>query len=367
MRTHRSHLALAVAAAVGIGAVATTSASAGLLAQRTCHGLPVTVTASKGEVQGTSRADVIALTGAARVDAGAGNDIICGSPKADVIDAGRGNDVVVGGAGADRLVGGAGRDRLYGDRGGDHLVGGPGADFLMGGRGRDTVVRGAEGSRGHNEQQVGDVVAPDTRSISLVVDMQTLQTMYMANMSFGTVMGSATAPGTLPVVWSGFQPLQSNMIGLDGQLAAYASASPELMPGITIQPTTTVNASPGQMFNLVSTAPPQLQAAGAGAPNVVGVTNTTANPALVGLARSAWVNGQSGSPSPITASTAWGYMVAQMQVPTQATLFVTSQPLMPGQVMSSLTAGPNVLAVRRTPGTDTATASFNINTGFSQG
>jgi len=36
-------------------------------------------------------------------------------------------------------------------------------------------------------------------------------------------------------------------------------------------------------------------------------------------------------------------------------------------VMSSLTAGPNVLAVRSTPGTDTATVSFNINTGFSQG
>jgi hypothetical protein len=95
--------------------------------------------------------------------------------------------------------------------------------------------------------------------------------------------------------------------------------------------------------------------------------NTTADPALVGLARSAWVNGQSGWPSPITASTAWGYMVAQMQVPTQATLFVASQPLMSGQVMSSLTAGPNVLAVRRTPGMDTATVSFNINTGFSQG
>jgi hypothetical protein len=144
MRTHRSHLALAVAAAVGVAAATATSASAGVLAQRTCHGLPVTVAASKGEVKGTPRADVIALTGVARVDAGAGNDIICGSPKADVIDAGLGNDVVVGGAGADRLVGGPGRDRLYGDRGDDHLVGGPGADFLMGGRGRDTVVRGVE-------------------------------------------------------------------------------------------------------------------------------------------------------------------------------------------------------------------------------
>ena len=366
MTTRRLPLALAVAAAVAIGAVATTSASAGLLAQRTCHGLPVTIAASKGEVQGTPRGDVIALTGAAHVDAGAGNDIICGSPKADVIDAGRGNDVVVGGAGADRLVGGAGRDRLYGDRGGDHLVGGPGADFLMGGRGRDTVVRGAERSRGHDQQQAGDVVAPDTRSISLVVDMQTLLSMDTFNESFGIIMGSATTPGTLPVVWSSFLPFASNMIGLDGQLAAYASVSPEKMLGAPIWPTSTVNASPGQMFNL--TAPGALlPAPSGGSAGVVSVLNQSTSPSLVGLARSTWVNGQSGSPSPITASTLWGEMLTQMQVPTQATLFVTSQPLMSGQVISSLTAGSDVLAVRSTPGTDTATVSFNMNTGFAQG
>jgi hypothetical protein len=319
-------------------------------------------------VQGTPRADVIALTGAARVDAGAGNDIICGSPKADVIDAGPGDDVVVGGAGADRLAGGPGRDRLYGDRGGDHLVGGPGADFLMGGRGRDTVVRGAERSRGHDEQQAGDVVAPGTRSISLVVDMQTLQTMYMANMSFGTVVGIATEPGILPVVWSDFEPMMSNMIRLDGQLAAYASPSSEVMPGITIQPTSTVNASPGQMFNL--TAPGALlPAPNSGMAGMVSVMNQSTSPSLVGLARSAWVNGQSGAPSPMTASTLWGEMLTQMQVPPPGfiTLFLASQPVMSGQVIMPLTFGPNVVPVRSTPGTDTATVSFNINTGFAQG
>jgi hypothetical protein len=160
--------------------------------------------------------------------------------------------------------------------------------------------------------------------------------------------------------------MMSNMISLDGQLAAYASPSSEVMPGITIQPTSTVNASPGQMFNLIAPGA-LLPAPNSGMAGMVSVMNQSTSPSLVGLARSAWVNGQSGAPSPMTASTLWGEMLTQMQVPTQVTLFLASQPLMSGEVITPLTLGPNVVPVRSTPGTDTATVSFNINTGFAQG
>lgn len=71
------------------------------------------------------------------------------------MDAGAGNDTVCGGAGGDTLDAGPGNDRIFGERDGkipddppthDALIGGPGDDYLDGGegvrpgsRGKDTV------------------------------------------------------------------------------------------------------------------------------------------------------------------------------------------------------------------------------------
>ena len=334
---------------------------------RTCHGLPVTIAASSGDVHGTPRADVIALTGPAHVEAGAGNDIICGSRGDDVIDAGPGDDVVVGRAGADRLFGGPGRDRLFGDRGADHLVGGPGADLLMGGRGRDTVVRGGDSAGGKGEQQSGDVVVPGVRSISLFVDNVSLQSIYAMASSIGIVVGDATSPGAQPVVWSDFPPMFVNMIALDGQLAAYAAGSSPLMPGVTVQPTSTVNAWPGQQYSLVSEGAPTLFPAGQGVAGSVSVVNQNGLPAVTGLARPALINGMASSPSPMTATTLYGNMLTQMQVPSQTSLFLATMPTSSGQMIPPLDqARQQMITVRSSSANDTATVSFNINTGFSQ-
>ena len=84
---------------------------------------------------------------------------------------------------------------------------------------------------------------------------------------------------------------------------------------------------------------------------------------MAGLARQSMVNG-SGQVSPITATTLWGNMVAQLSMPTQVTIFATDEMVSPGQVMINVPT-PNAVA-RAAAGTDTAQMSFNINTGFSQ-
>ena len=362
----RTHLTLA--ALIGLGSLAAV-ASAAPAHGRTCHGLPVTIAASTGEVHGTSHADVIALRGASRVWAGAGNDIICGSQRADVIDAGPGADVVVGGGGSDHLSGGPGSDRLFGDRGADHLVGGPGADYLMGGAGRDVVVRQTATHSGRHHMELGrpvpataDTVVAGTSAVSLVVDSNTLQFMYGANYEFG--MAWVPGMGAPPIVWNTFQPLFANMASLTGQLAAYvAPGAGQVVPDTIVQPASTVSVAPGTAWNANVNAAPMLWPAGGGAASSVTINNQGTEPTVAGLARQSMVNG-SGQMSPITAITLWGNMAAVMSVPTQITMFATDGMVSPGQVMINVPT-PNAVA-RAAAGTDTAQMSFNINTGFSQ-
>ena len=49
----------------------------------------------------------------ARIDGGAGNDILIGSDGRDAIRGGPGNDLIVGNSGADRLLGGRGNDQIF--------------------------------------------------------------------------------------------------------------------------------------------------------------------------------------------------------------------------------------------------------------
>ena len=76
--------------------------------------------------------------------AGAGNDRLIGTPRADTILAGSGSDLVRGLAGDDELHGEAGGDLVAGGAGDDRLQGGNGADILFGGPG-DDLVEGGEG------------------------------------------------------------------------------------------------------------------------------------------------------------------------------------------------------------------------------
>jgi uncharacterized secreted protein with C-terminal beta-propeller domain len=71
------------------------------------------------------------------IEGGAGNDILIGGRKRDLIEGGPGNDILLGASGKDELRGGSGDDFLKGQGGGDMLDGGLGIDKLYGGAGRN--------------------------------------------------------------------------------------------------------------------------------------------------------------------------------------------------------------------------------------
>jgi len=56
------------------------------------------------------------------VTGGAGDDMITGSNKANVLEGGAGDDTIFGGGGADTIIGGSGEDILYGGSGGDTFL-----------------------------------------------------------------------------------------------------------------------------------------------------------------------------------------------------------------------------------------------------
>jgi len=108
-------------------------------------------TAGDDVITGTSRGDVIVtFTGNDQVFAGGGGDLICSGAGADVVFGQDGGDTVIAGGGPDLAVGGksgdvlkgkAGRDRLKGKSGNDFLNGGKNRDRCKGGSGNDTIVR----------------------------------------------------------------------------------------------------------------------------------------------------------------------------------------------------------------------------------
>src|SRR5947209_9762277 len=120
------------------------------------HAVTMTVTShSPHTVHGTSHRDVIVIKSAGHVvDAGGGNDIICGSGGHDVINGGGGNDVVFAAGGNDVVNGGAGSDDLNGGSGNDHLNGGGGNDVENGGGGDDTIT-GGTGDDAENGNEIG--------------------------------------------------------------------------------------------------------------------------------------------------------------------------------------------------------------------
>lgn len=112
---------------------------------RRCQGKVATIVGSAGNdvLVGTDRRDVIwAGAGDDAVEAGLGSDVICAGPGDDAVAGGRGNDEIRGGAGDDRLFGGHGDDQIHGESGDDFIHGGLGIDVLEGGAGDDTVDGG---------------------------------------------------------------------------------------------------------------------------------------------------------------------------------------------------------------------------------
>ncbi len=107
----------------------------GIDLEERCDGLLPTIrgTAGNDVINGTNKRDVIMGLG--------GNDVLNGANAEDVVCGGAGDDVINGGNSDDVLLGGFGNDRVSGANGNDRLVGGPGVDVLDGGGGSNTVIQ----------------------------------------------------------------------------------------------------------------------------------------------------------------------------------------------------------------------------------
>jgi RTX calcium-binding nonapeptide repeat (4 copies)/WD40-like Beta Propeller Repeat len=102
---------------------------------RTLDGDDVVFDAEGGDRYETGEGsdDVRLVSGANTADGGGGDDVLTGSEAPDRLLGGEGNDEIAGLGRADILFGGPGNDRLLGNRGDDHLDGGLGDDVLYGG------------------------------------------------------------------------------------------------------------------------------------------------------------------------------------------------------------------------------------------
>lgn len=356
---------LFLAALAGIAGLALMGSASAGAATRTCHGLPVTVTASKGRVVGTARRDVIALRGPATVRAGAGDDIICGSRFRDVIDAGPGRDIVVGRGGHDVLRGGRDTDHLFGEGGNDVLDGGPGRDRLVGGSGRDHVA----GSRRISEtEEVGEQVA-GTAVLSVVVNPQTVVALSEMGSEFGIAwspVGSPDGMPTLPLMWTAFEPFPQNVVTLDGQLSVYMIPLQIVpLPGalIDVNLARTIPIPVSGAASVLVTSPGALQVA----PQATGITvQSLVNQWLtVGLARSVYANGVTRQGEPMSIADLLPYGMIPLRVPTQPTLFVAPLPQVPSGGFMALIPEPNIV-LTPAPGAEVVSVSFDINAGFRQ-
>ncbi len=96
-------------------------------------------------LEGGAGDDVLDGDGVTTDKGQAGNDWLWGGAGDDVLQGRWGHDALYGGDGADELTGGYGDDRLDGQEGDDDLDGGSGDDTLRGGAG-DDVARGGGGA-----------------------------------------------------------------------------------------------------------------------------------------------------------------------------------------------------------------------------
>ncbi len=366
-------------------AACTAVVGAGATARATCHGLPVTTTQDRGVITGTPGRDIIRLRAGATVRTGAGPDIVCGSPAADDIRTGAGDDVVLGRGGPDDIRTGAGRDTAFGDAGDDRMDGGSGRDMLVGGAGHDRITAQVIMEAGEH-QIAGDIAAPGTRAISLVVRPGALWSMWMNGMAFAGSWANMQSPG-VPMPWAAgvqvlsiaFQPQMVNAVVFTDATWVYTAQPPmvlsggvlvpqaaDVVPNFSVVPDAVGLVAPGQSGSVgatgtIAVGPPYLS-------GLVGLVNQSPLPVTGGLAGSVVTNGVTvSSPTPMTAAVVEPGQVLPMKPPGGLTLFVTQglptwAELQTGRVITP--PGAPSITLSLPPGGATAAVSYSTGGGF---
>ena len=290
---------------LAIAASSLTFAAPVLAVELTCLGRTATVAQHRGTITGTPGDDVIVLTGRGRVIAGGGNDLVCGSPGGDVIFGGPGNDVVLSGDGNDSVSGGPGIDQLHGESGDDSLTGGPGADEIFGATGTDKVIAGPG----------PDFVSHDGTVVMITANAVDIQMMQQRGVNFAVAAGSRAGA---QVVWASASPMQSLLLVLGPNLAAFA-ADPSATR-IVSNEVAPVDLGQSVVLGVDNT----LSTSGSGIAGAVNLVNNSASVSLMGILSRVTVNGST-SMGPVGASQLVPGTRRAMNAPTSAVLFTSNR------------------------------------------
>lgn len=324
------------AAALAVLMAAAPAALGQQAARTTCHGYPVTITGSSGEITGTAKRDVIRLTGPGRVRTGAGNDIICGSRFDDVIDAGSGRDVVMGGGGHDRIRGGAGHDYLFGEGGKDRLVGGTGGDTLHGGHGADQVVRGEDSGAGENGLAASpqDTVLTGLRAVSIMAEGNTLINLWRSGATFAfdwlPTRDVADRMGGYGLAWQVVdRPTFVNVVSADDRAGVFW-AGPGIgpMPGAALSVVEQMPAGWGERVSLL--LGDELRVTPGSTPGAIEAMNEVGGQHMMGLALGGASNGV-GAVNPVFATSLPGWTTQAFRQPTSLRVRTSTVDVQPGE------------------------------------
>jgi serralysin len=140
---------------------------------------------------------------------GAGDDLLVGSTRRNVLDGGDGRDVLNAGVGNDVLFGGADKDYLRGGAGDDRLLAGFGRDVLTGGAGSDAFVFRELIQR----DRITDLGAGDTIDLSKLDADSTAR----GNQAFTLVAAFSGAAGEMMLQYDADRDVTRLLLEIDGR------------------------------------------------------------------------------------------------------------------------------------------------------
>lgn len=201
---------------------------------------------------------------------------------------------------------------------------------------------------------------------SLTIKLATDQISELRNTSQSIVVAQTVAGSDITVVWAVISPTQLSGTTVlqwnPGQMWVYQSNT-SVMSGARIALSMVLPSSLGASYSYNGTGLVQ-STSGSGSNSTIKISNDAAGSLTFGLASAISVNGQASSPAAVSANAIRGSASVSLTPENQVSIFTTSGPVAPGQMMAQLVG--NVLPVNYS-GVSARTLSYNSETnGFVQ-